>query len=491
MKFNRLSVPSKYSGYAAKLIIAVCIYLFFRLCPPFSPITEAGMQVVGIFFAVVYCWLTLGVGWTSFAAIILLGCTGIFTFPQILERSWGDNITMMVFGCLLMNGFLREASVLRRVAVWILTRPFARGKAWVFFAMFCLAVFAVGCFMPLTVNSIVFMALGEEILYSTGHEKGNADHVGDVFACAIAWISAVAASATLISHPYPLLAAEFVYEAFGFKISMLKYAAVGIPLGLCFAVILILVFRFIVHPDLSKLKDVDFDDLKNSVPAAGKREYIVTTTFICVIFLWILPDFFGNIPVLDPIARFIGELGTAAPILTGVAILFAIRVEGAPILEFQKAMNSVSWETITLIACAMALGDSIVSEKSGITAFLTEKIGSVISSNAGILFVGLAMLWVVLQTNFMSNAICAMLVTVIAPLAVKAGGVNPVVLGILVGSAANYSFATAASTSATAFVLGQKWTGPKFMAKYGFLMALIGVLLLTFMAYPLGMMFWV
>jgi len=130
--------------YVIKVLVAAAIYLVFKIAPPPAPITEAGMEVAGLFICAIYCWLTLSVGWTSMAIIFMLATTGIYSMNQVLQHSLGHSVTTMVLFCLMINYVLRDSGVLRRIAIWILTRPFSMGSPWTFFAMYCLAVFLVG-----------------------------------------------------------------------------------------------------------------------------------------------------------------------------------------------------------------------------------------------------------------------------------------------------------------------------------------------------------
>lgn len=481
---------TKKDRYPITMAIVVAIYLLFRFLPPIDPITPAGMQVVGLLLCAMVLWIFVGIGWTSLFIIFMLPTTGVLTFNQTLQGSWGNSITIMVLTCLLLNYCMRETGLLQRISINIMTAKFARGKTWAFFTMYCVAVFAIACFMPLTASSIVCMTLGEQILMGCGYEKGGKDHTGDVFACATAWITAVATSATLIAHAYPLMVVDYALENYSLAVSFTKYSLICIPMGLIFIAAFLLVCKFIVKPDFSKLKNADFDALRSKLPPMSSNEKIVAGVFIAILLCWLLPDFF-KFAGLTGVAGFLSKFGSTGPVMLGVCLLFAIRPKGKPIAIFKDAMSGVAWEAVLMIACAMVLGSYISNDAAGINAFLSLNIGNLLSNSSGLVFIAIAMAFLVLQTNFMSNGVCAVMAMVIAPIAAGVPGLNPGIVAILIGVASNFSFMTAASTTSTAYVLGLKWTDPGFMAKYGAIMAVLGWAILTFVVYPAATVLWV
>ena len=93
----------------------------------------------------------------------------------------------------------------------------------------------------------------------------------------------------------------------------------------------------------------------------------------------------------------------------------------------------------------------------------------------------------VLATNFASNTVCAtVFYTISAPIALAMGNVNMVALASVIGAAASYAFATPPATMPMAVVAGTGWVDVKAMFKYGGLIAIISMLALAFIGYPIA-----
>ena len=93
----------------------------------------------------------------------------------------------------------------------------------------------------------------------------------------------------------------------------------------------------------------------------------------------------------------------------------------------------------------------------------------------------------IIATNFSSNTVCAtVFYTISAPIALAMGNINMVALASVIGAAASYAFATPPSTMPMAVVAGTGWVDVKDMFKYGGLMALLSIVILAFVGYPIA-----
>ena len=123
----------------------------------------------------------------------------------------------------------------------------------------------------------------------------------------------------------------------------------------------------------------------------------------------------------------------------------------------------------------------------GISNFLVTQISPLVEGMDPGLFILAISVLCVLATNFASNTVCAtVFYTISAPIALAMGNVNMVALASVIGAAASYAFATPPSTMPMAVVAGTGWVDVKVMFKYGGLMAIISMLLLAFVGYPIA-----
>lgn len=482
----------KHDKYWLNIAIAAVIYFGVRFfVPAVEPLTPAGVQVIGIFFATMYLWITTDTVWASLLSIFLFVTTGLFTPGNALQRSFGSSVTTMVLFVFMFNELLRETGFLRRLAVWFCTRKFVAGRPWAFISMFLLATLFVGSFMSLTATCLVFLALLSETLASVGYEKGGKDKVGLIMAVGVAWLSTMSSSATPFGHPYTMMGMQYAIDNYGANVTMTSYLAIGLTVAVLTTVIYILVCKFIVRPDVEKLKNINIEALKATVGPMESREKIAVAGYMVVLLIWLLPTFFADVPgVIGIVFTWLKGLGSAVPVMIMIAVMGMLRINGKPVMDVGATMQKVSWSTLCFIAGAMVVGDAIVADGAGIVEFLKTTIGPAIGTfgAAGVVIFGIS--WVVIQTSFMPNGICVVLVNIIAPIAAATAGVNPAVIAVLCGTASNLAYPTASATSTTAIVLGEKWVESGWLAKYGFAFAVLSIVILCVICYPLGCLLW-
>ncbi|MCD8329090.1 MAG: hypothetical protein LUC27_00130 [Lachnospiraceae bacterium] len=102
------------------------------------------------------------------------------------------------------------------------------------------------------------------------------------------------------------------------------------------------------------------------------------------------------------------------------------------------------------------------------------------------------MTWAILETNFSSNIVTTTVVSAVALsvlTALPAGTVSVGAVVCMVGFCAAISNMTPAGQSTVNTVaIGSGWTTTKDMFIWGGIFALMGILVLTFLAYPLASM---
>src|SRR5699024_3068761 len=115
----------------------------------------------------------------------------------------------------------------------------------------------------------------------------------------------------------------------GLNVNIISYSIFGTITGMIVFVCLILIYRCIYKPDLSKLKDFDVVSLKSDIQPMTKQEKITASVFITVIIIWILQGSLSNIA--PTIGEYISSLGNAVPVMVGIVILCMLKIDGKPI----------------------------------------------------------------------------------------------------------------------------------------------------------------
>ena len=462
-------------------VVALSIFL---LLPPLEPLTPLGMKVVGIFLFTIIWWATVGIGYPSLLCIALMALTGVMTPEAVFAASWGSWVVLFLIGAFGLSEGLRVTGFSRRFALWFTTRPFTAGRPWLLMAMFLLACTLLGCVMSSTATTIVFMAIAEPMLEALGYKRG--DRFAAMFMMGIAWAATASLSMTPIAHAGNILVMEWIRSAFDYAIGFPQWMLFGIPMGLLVYLIVLGTFRYVVRPDVSRITGMTTEyirEVTGKMEAMKLQEKLTIGIFLGVVICWMLPGLASN--VLPEICAFLTKMGYAVPALVGASLLCIIQVKNQPLMTFQQWTAGVPWGTISLCAAIMVTGSVIGNPETGIPQLLTNIFQPIAEAVPFFVFLLISILWVVLQTNLMSNLVSMTLVyKIMVPVAVAAGVGNPIALGATIAAASNYAFSLPSATTTTALVIGSGWVSVGFMARYGTLLIIPIVLLFTFVCYP-------
>ncbi len=464
------------------------ILVVFSVVSPSEPLTTVGMRAIGIFLATVVGWVFFGTGFVSMLCIALFALFGVMTPAEAFSNSWGSWLVIFMISCFGMSEGLRITGFSRRFAIWFVSRRFSRGKPWLLVTMFLLGCTLMGAVMSLTVTMIVFMTIAAPMLEGLGYKKG--DRFSAMVMMGIAWAATASSAMTPIGHALNVLIINWVETDFGVTMSFAKFMLAGMPLGLLVFGMILLVFRFILRPDVKEFGKMTaryIEEESGKIGPVKPEEKWAIGIFLSVVFVWVFPSIFSRL--LPEISLYIKSMGYAVPAVIGACAMCIIRVKDRPILGFRDWMaEGVEWKTISLCAAIMALAAAIGNENTGIQLFLTELFQPIIDDAPFNIVLMITLLWTVLQTNIMSNTVSGSLVyRIMAPALGTAGLINPAAFAFVVAAVANYAFILPSATTSTALAIGSGWVRVGFMAKYGLLMVIPVVLLFTFVGYPFAM----
>jgi sodium-dependent dicarboxylate transporter 2/3/5 len=150
-------------------------------------------------------------------------------------------------------------------------------------------------------------------------------------------------------------------------------------------------------------------------------------------------------------------------------------------------LEGVEWGTVCLCAAIFAIGKVIGDPQTGIPAFMTNIFEPIARAVPFYVLLMLSLLWVVIQTNLMSNMVSTTLVyTIMMPIVIAMGAGNPIAMGTALSAASYFALSLPSATPVTAIVTGSDWVPVPFMARYGLLFIIPVVLIFCFVHYPIA-----
>lgn len=469
---------------ALTIAVSMIFILFFKYLPAPQGLSVSAMQVVGIFIGVLILWMTISIDWPSMLCLAAIAFVPEIGMSAALNAGMGNATFAFLMFTFMCTYTLSQTPFIRRCAIAFLTTKTAQKSPWRFIILYFASVLFLGSFMSPTVLVVIFIAITEEIFRILGLEKGS--KVRDMMMMGMVFCSGISAGMTPIAHVFPLMAMGYYTTATGGTISYASYMAAGIPAGLAVVAAMLLIFKFILKPDLSAVKSLDISRLKNQLPPMDKREKYSITIFACVIALWVMPEIIK--PVAPQIYSYINGFGTAMPPLLGAVAMAVVTVDGKPLLNFKDATGKgIPWASLIMVSATLALGSAMTNSNIGLTAWISNQISPFTSGLGVMSLVFIFVLWAAVQTNLSSNMVTVTVVCTIAmPIAAASVGVNAAALATVIGMMASYAFATPPAMATIVFAIGSGWTTTKQMAKYGFMLMICGVLAACAIAYPIA-----
>ena len=464
---------------------ALLLLLLFGYLPAPAGMTPSAMRVIGIFAGTLLLWLTVSIDWPSLLCMAALAAVPELGMGAILSSSFGNATFAFLMFTFMCTYALSQTAFVRRCAVWFVSGRWAGRGPWQFTLLFFSSILLLGLFISPTVLFVLYLPIIEEIYQVLGVQKGEKSAsmlmMGLVFCCGIS------SGMTPIAHVFPLMTMEFYHTSTGLAIDYAAYMAFAIPVGVLAAAAMLLLFRFVLRPDLSTLDPRGAAGLREGLQPMDRREKWVLVLFLLVVALWVVPSMVE--PVFPEFYAYINAFGTAYPPLLGAVLLSLITVEGRPLLQFNEAMTKgVPWASLIMCAGTLAVGSAMTNKAIGLTAWLSQAIGPVAAGLAPTMVVLLFAVWAAVQTNFSSNMVTVSVVTAIAvPICLSMGGsVNAAAVCSIIGLLASYAFATPPAMPCVAIAGSSGWTTAGALVQYGFMLMALSVLIAVFVGYPIA-----
>jgi sodium-dependent dicarboxylate transporter 2/3/5 len=278
---------------------------------------------------------------------------------------------------------------------------------------------------------------------------------------------------TPIAHTFPLMAIGFYESATGEVINWIDYMMIGVPSGLLAATatfaVLWLGFR-------KKIGNIHIEASENTAKIS-RNEIVALIVFLIVVAMWMISGLFPTwIPVLK-------TWTTTIPPMLGVIVLCLFGI-----FNFNDAIkNGVPWTAIILCSATLAVGKWLTAPELGITDAIGTAMGNMLGTpnTIGLIFAIVA--FAIIMTNLMSNIVTTTVAyNLLTPIVIATGVISPVLSTILIGIGASMAYATPPSIAHVALAAGSEYCDSKDMLKYGGIVTIISIVLVTAFGFIFG-----
>ena len=346
--------------------------------------------------------------------------------------------------------------------------------------------YLVGSFMDQVPATAFFLAFASEILDTVGYKKE--DKYSNVLVMGAVFAVNLGGAATPISHSLAILGMGIYEQTMGTAINLLDYMIYAVPTTLVLLIIMCLLIKFAIRPDVSKISKFDIDDFVKDERPMDLREKSIVTIFFFTVIMWILP---GILEV------FLGSKNESIMLLkqysitfwafAAVVILSVVRVNNKPLINLKEMMDKkLPWATIFFISIGVLLGSALSVKETGINDFVVVKLSPILEKSPELAIVFLFALGTTMLTNISSNVSTITIMTVVAlSIAAAVPSVNPMALAITTTMAGSLAYVLPSSFATIAMLHSHENSDSKMVYLYGCIMVLFSGIVATFLGYNL------
>ena len=482
--------------YYIKVAIGLVLMVGFQFIPAPSPITQSGMALLGMFIGLIFLYTVVDSVWPNIVAMCVFALHAFEIYPNSTQSSgidvagsqvFGGSIPFFIIGMLILNYALESCGLLRRIALWFVTRKTARKNPWAFTFMLFLATLVLASFMDVSPTTVVMLAVAHSIFENLGFKKGDA--WPRMVVTAITWIVCIGFFMTPIGHNIVILFTGMIAAATGQSVNLFSYMLVGVPVGFLLFLLMFLYFRFVARPDVSHFREVDFQVIEAMRP--GKmdlREKLTAWIAAISLFLLIAPGFVEVILPGNAFSHVMNSLATTFVIYAAIALLAIIRVDGKALLDIPEACSKISWPQVILVGSIVMVALSMSESTTGIPQWVSSYVAPILTGGSPLFTFTLIAALCVILTNILNNvAVGAIFCTICAPLC-ETAGLNAYILAMVITICAQMGFTTPAAFPTIALATGDEYCNSNYVLRHGISMTVMSLIVSVALVYPLSLL---
>jgi sodium-dependent dicarboxylate transporter 2/3/5 len=486
-------VNAENKGILTYIHIFIGLFLMFiagHIVSPIYPLTEVGMQIMGVFLGVVWLWCFVGFLWPSLLALVAFGLTDFAGFGQVLTMSFGSAVPVLLLFSMILFGSPQHVGATAYITRWFLTRKVFNGKPVVFAFVFFFATYVLSVAVNVTPALILMWTVLYGVLKDLNYKKG------DKFTSLMlvgTFLGAISGQASL---PFSgsTLAILSVFET---SMVMVTGMATVMPipqylfLGFIFSVLVFLAYcgfmKLALKPaEVANVAKVNADMFNlDPLPPMNKLQKFNFYGMLSFIILMLLPSFLPDEFIVTEILDGLGPTGVAI-LLTGIMCL--LRIEGTPILDFTAvAKKSINWDIFVMVATAMAIASALTNEATGVVNGMLVFFEPILGGHSAIGFYIIMLLLGMVVTSFASSMVIGIATMPILVAFGMAAGANVIAVAATTTLLIHYSIILpSASVFAAMLWCNEDWITPKEVFKYGALIVVIAVVIAIVAIMPIS-----
>ena len=469
----------------------IIVLLILIIIPAPNGMNPEALRALGVALLMAIWWITecIPIYATAFVPIALFPLLGILDAGTTTEN-YGHNYVLMLLGGFFLAKSIELSGLHKRVALYIISKLGTSRRRIIL--SFMIATAFLSMWIANVAVVLLMLPIALAIIDKEEENEERNPKFGLALMLAIAYAASVGGTGTLIGTPPNMVFAGVFTKAFPEypEIDFLQWMKLGTPIVLLILpIIWIYVTKYFkIHGHFAGSKAI----VHKEIETMGKLTTMEKRVFVVFLFTalgWIFRrniDLEGFIiPGWSTLLGIEDYVHDSTVAIVTALLLFSIpsgkskHSEPNRLLDWNSA-SKVPWGVVMIVGGGYAIADSF--KHTGLAEYLGSQM-SFISAFPMLLILIIVITLMIFITEINSNTATAnIFLPVLAAMAV-AGNINPILIMVPATFACSFSFMLPSGTGTNAVVFGSNRVTIPEMAKCGFGLNFLCVILLTMLMY--------
>jgi sodium-dependent dicarboxylate transporter 2/3/5 len=465
------------------------IVLVALLAWPMPALSAPAHRLAAVMATVVVLWITEALPMPVTALLGVTACVILKVAPaREAFAPFADPLMFLFIGSFILARAIFLHHLDRRVAFGVLSLRWVGGRPSRILLAFGAVTAFISAWISNTATTAMMFAIGMSILgFLFQHEKEGGPRLSRAYATGLMLMTSFAASigglATPIGTPPNLIGLGFIRRILGVELPFFTWVMIGVPI-----VVVLFAWTFVFFDRLAPagLREIPgsaemLDRERARLGGWTTAQRSTTAAFLATVALWVVPGlialFAGDqSPTYQAINQRVPE---AVAALVGAGLLFVLPGRpGERAINWEEAAR-IDWGVVLLYGGGFALG--VMSFQTGLAEAVGRGLTGLLPIHGGLGLLFASTLVAMLLSETTSNTASANMIVPVVIAIAKSAGADPLepALGATMG--ASLGFMLPVSTPCNAIVYGSGYIPLRAMIRYGLLLDVVGVVVVTAM----------
>jgi sodium-dependent dicarboxylate transporter 2/3/5 len=482
-KYGSLSLPEKslMDSRKAFLLAGPVLFALALTLPAPEGLAWQARVTAGITLWIAAWWITEPVktSVTSLLPLVLFPLSGVMPLKSV-SSEYGNEIIYLFMAGFFIGKTIEKWNLHRRIALLLVSQMGTNPSRMVLGFMVATAV------ISMWISNTATAVMMTPVAIAVGQQAGSGDQnknfriallLGVGYACSIGGL------ATIIGTPTNAIFISFVEAKMGQTVSFWNWFLIGFPVA---SVLLLVCWQLLMRlfplPKSSGSEDYSRETIRRELAALGPvsaPEKRLLFTFGSVVLAWVTGSLVWY--------KYVNNCNDTVVAVAGAILLFLVpsgvkRSDKEDTLLDWHTASSIPWDIILLFGGGLALAKGF--DSSGLALWIGEQLKGLSTLPHALILLSVLLVVVFLSEIASNIATASMMMPVLVALAGSIGA-NPLGLCLSATMAASFGFGLPIATAPNSIVFASGYMTTRNMAKAGFILDLLAILILLASMYIL------